>query len=257
MTAEDDYASGGLMLNDGTAAAGVSITGFHRYTDLAVGCSPTGGTAPDQALMSYGVNMTGFESSAGTTGAQQSNNFKIEGLDSVFPNGYRVISYQEAQGLFWHESSGYCGMSFNTYASPNLADWSYSVTTVGVNWNTANTVSNWGIFDAPGTGCFGVGTCPGTVEAQFDGDYTAYANGDPAPFAVTVDNNGEVIDAPDLVVTFAYDDIDVTGIPYPNMWEELLWTGVQFVGDTGPPIPEPAGLGLLALSLLAMRRRRS
>jgi len=60
----------------------------------------------------------------------------------------------------------------------------------------------------------------------------------------------------DMVATARFVQIDVVSSWHNDGWVGLAEVGFEEAGPAGPPIAEPAGLGLVGLALLGLRRRR-
>jgi len=221
MTSGTQYTAGGLVLSTGNSATGVAIPQFNN-SGYTAGGTPTGGSTADRALMAGGPNIHSIYLSN-----QQASSFEITGLSSIFPTGYSIIVYTT------YESG--LGDTGNAFVSPNLSDINFGTGSGDGTWRTTGTtVAGWG-----GTSTFG-------------GTYSAGTN----YVTLAAPSSGVGVDG--LVIT-----LDGQG-PYSSLYlaGASAWTGIQIIGDYTPPptespVAEPAGLGLLGVALLALRKRRS
>ena len=207
----------GAVMNDSTGAA-TTVTldnyGFSINTDNP----PTGGTAPNQAMMNSGL-LQGVLGGSGTYTGQ----VMLQNLAAEMALGYDVYLYVGDSS--WGHMAG---ATADVYESNTAADF----TAAPGGPVLANVTQTIGFTGAANGTAFGGAYVAGSNYVKFAGKSAALA---------------------------VY-QVWATSAGGGASWSGSMLNGMQIVGEEPPPdpgIPEPAGLGLVGLALLAVRKRRS
>ena len=229
----------GADLQSGWAAAttdqGVSP---HDFDGDDEDVRPSGGGtsgAVTLSIVGVGTNVGLWSRDRGTAATPQG----VDNNDIPVPQGTYGDMYRDFVGAAASASTSE-GMDLNfTGLTPN-ANYDVTVWAYDSGSNFLRTTS-WGVTGGP------------TVNIAFDGDNGGFPGPDPntnlltsyaANFSGTADGAGA------LTVEGRYATGSFVGV---------MASGIRLTSEEAPPdpVPEPAGLGLIGLALLAVRRKRS
>jgi MYXO-CTERM domain-containing protein len=207
----------GQVLVDSTGAATTATLDSYSFS-LNTANASTGGTAPNQAMMNEGL-LQGVLGGSGTYTGQ----VMLQNLAAEMALGYDVYLYVGDSS--WGHMAG---ATANVYESNTAADFT------GVQGGPvlANVTQTIGF----------TGAANGTV---FNGTYSA---------------GGNYVQFTGKSAALAVYQVWATSAGGGASWSGAMLHGMQIVGEEPPPepgVPEPAGLGLVGLALLAVRKRRS
>ena len=212
-----EQASGALIDNAGAATSVTLSTDGFAHQTCN---ASTGGSAANQTMMNSGLlSLQPINYSTGYEYAQA----LLQGLDTEFPDGYSVYLY------FGDLSWGWAGSATSYVRESNTAG----------DFNSGN--QNPSSFPTAGEVASATFTA-GTNGTVYSGAFSSGAN--------YVKWTGRTAG------TAVYSIDPVGSPPTGGGFSTAILTGIQIVSE-GVPIPEPAGLGLIGVALLGLRRRRS
>jgi hypothetical protein len=132
----------------------------------------------------------------------------------------------------------------NDFNGSGVPDNSISIGNIDLNPSSIYTLYLWGDIDGSGFGS-------GSIFTPVNGDVTFdLLNTGTNYLEVDFTTSASWDDGPNDTIDFIWGDNSSAG-----GW--IYFAGFAIVGGAAAPIPEPAGLGLMGLALLAVRKRRS